>query len=189
MLNLANKITFFRILLIPVFMFFLLTRRIQPAGSYVAAAVFTVAAISDTADGYVARFQNQVTVLGKFLDPLADKLLISAALVALIELRQLSSWVAMIIIAREFAVSGLRLIAMAENKIIEASFLGKIKTVSQVAAVIAVILNFPITVAGKSMGWILMAIALILTLFSGVDYFIKAKGTLALLPGRKGVPS
>jgi CDP-diacylglycerol--glycerol-3-phosphate 3-phosphatidyltransferase len=188
MLNLANKITFARILLIPIFMFFLLTKKVQPIGSYIGAAVFTIAAITDTVDGYVARFQKQVTVLGKFLDPLADKLLITAALVALIELKQLSSWVVIIIIAREFAVSGLRVIAVVENKIIEASLLGKVKTFSQVAAIIVIILNFPVEIWGKSLGWILMAIAVILTIVSGIDYFIRAKAILEPLPGQKGIP-
>ena len=186
MLNLANKVTFFRILLIPIFMFFLLTEGIQPAGLYLAVGIFTVAALSDTVDGYIARNQKQVTVLGKFLDPLADKLLISAALVALVELKQLSSWVAMVIIAREFAVSGLRLIAAAENRIIEASVMGKVKTVFQVAAVIAVILNIPIKIGDKSLGWILMAIAVIVTIISGIDYFIRAKKIIDPLPDQKG---
>lgn len=178
MLNLANKVTFFRILLIPIFMFFLLNKAMQPAGLYLAVGIFTAAALSDTVDGYIARNQKQVTLLGKFLDPLADKLLISAALIALVQLKQLSSWVAMIIIAREFAVSGLRLMAAAENIIIEASRLGKVKTISQVAAVIAVILNLPVEIGGKSLGWILMAIAVILTIISGIDYFIKNKKVL-----------
>jgi len=184
MLNLANKITCTRILLIPVFMFFLLTKSIQPLGSYISVAIFTIAALTDTVDGYVARFQKQVTVLGKFLDPLADKLLISAALVALVEVKQLSSWVAIVIIAREFAVSGLRIVAAAENKIIAASFLGKIKTFFQVAAVIAVILDLPVCFFGKSLGWILMAIAVVLTVISGIDYFMRAKKVLDPLPGQ-----
>ncbi len=170
-------------------MFFLLVQKVQPVGSYMAVAIFIIAALSDTIDGYVARNQKQVTVLGKFLDPLADKLLISAALVALVELRQLSSWVAIIIIARELGVSGLRLMAAAENKIIAASFLGKVKTVSQVAAVIAIILSLPVEVGGKSLGWILMAVAVILTTLSGVDYFIRAKEVLQPLPGHRGTPS
>lgn len=187
MLNMPNKITFFRILLIPLFMFFLLTKSIQPVGSYIGVVVFAIAAISDTVDGYVARFQEQETVLGKFLDPLADKLLISAALVTLVELKQLSSWVVIVIIAREFAVSGLRIMAAAENKIIVASNLGKVKTIFQVAAVIAVILNLPVEVGSKSLGWILMAIAVILTVVSGIDYFVKGRDVLESFPGQKGV--
>jgi CDP-diacylglycerol--glycerol-3-phosphate 3-phosphatidyltransferase len=185
--NLATKITFARILLIPVFMFFLLAERVQPVGLYIAVGIFAVAALSDTVDGYIARYQKQVTVMGKFLDPLADKLLISAALIALVELQRLSSWVAIVIITREFAVSGLRLIAAAEGRVIDASLLGKIKTVSQIAAVIAVIINLPVEIAGKSLGWILMAGAVILTIASGIDYFVRAKDVLEPLANQKKV--
>ena len=185
--NLATKVTFARILLIPVFMFFLLTDRIQPLGLFIAVGIFAVAALSDTVDGYIARNHKQVTVMGKFLDPLADKLLISAALVALEELGRLSSWVAIIIITREFAVSGLRLAAAVEQRVIDASLLGKVKTVSQVAAIIAVILDLPVHVGGKSLGWILMAVAVILTVASGIDYFLKAKDVLEPLANQEKV--
>ncbi len=173
MFNLANKITIARILLIPVFMAFLLLKKFQPTGSYIAAAIFGVAALTDTVDGYVARFQKKVTTLGKFLDPVADKLLISAALVALVELKHLSSWVAMIIIAREFAVTGLRLVIAVKGGVIAASPWGKIKTTSQIIAIIVVIINPPIYILSKSLGWYLMAIALILTIVSGIDYFVR----------------
>lgn len=186
MLNLANKITCIRILLVPIFMFFLLNSKIQPLGTYLSVVIFTIAALTDTVDGYVARNQKQVTVLGKFLDPLADKLLISAALIALVELKQLSSYVAIVIIAREFAVSGLRLMAAAENKIIAASLLGKVKTVVQVAAVIAVVLNLPVYIGGKSLGWVLMAAAIVLTIISGIDYFARAKEVLEPLSEQRG---
>ncbi len=178
MFTLANKITIARILFIPFFMFFLLSKSIQPIGSYMAVLVFTLAALTDTVDGYVARFQRQVTTFGKFLDPLADKLLISTALVALVELNQLAAWVAMIIIAREFAVSGLRLMAMARGKIIAASTLGKLKTTSQIIAIIAIVLNAPYLFLGKSLGWHLMALAVMLTVASGIEYFIKTKDVL-----------
>lgn len=163
-------------------MIFLLSRALQPSGAYVAAVIFTLAALTDTVDGYVARFQKQVTVLGQFLDPIADKLLISAALIGLVELGDLAGWVAVVIIAREFIVSGLRLVAVAENKIIAASLLGKAKTVSQVLAVIAIILNPPLLIWGYSLGWILMAIAVVLTIISGIEYFIRARSVLKLLP-------
>ncbi len=179
-MNLANKITVTRILLIPLFMIFLLSQRIQPFGSYIAAVIFSIAAFTDTVDGYVARFQKRVTVFGQILDPLADKLLISAALIALVELARLSAWIALVIIAREFAVSGLRLMAVAENKIIVPSSLGKLKTLSQIIAVIAIILNLPIFIAGKSLGWVLMAIAVVFTIISGMEYFMKAKGILEI---------
>lgn len=179
MLNLANRITIFRIFLIPVFMFFLLNRDIQPLGTYIAVAIFVLAALTDTVDGYVARLQKKVTSFGKFLDPVADKLLISAALICLVELRDISSWVAILIIAREFAVSGLRLGAMVKGEVIPASLLGKIKTSVQIIAVIAVILNPSVTIIGKSIGWYLMALAVIITLISGIEYFVKSWGILA----------
>jgi CDP-diacylglycerol--glycerol-3-phosphate 3-phosphatidyltransferase len=112
------------------------------------------------------------------MDPLADKLLISAALICLVELGKISAWIAFIIIAREFAVSGLRLIALADNRLIPASVWGKVKTVSQIVAIIAVIVNIPLSLFGLSLGWLLMSIAVILTVASGVDYFIKAKDVL-----------
>lgn len=174
MFNLANRITILRILLIPAFMFFILNENIQPLGSYIAVVIFFAAALTDTVDGYVARFQKQVTAFGKFLDPVADKLLISAALICLVELQDISSWVAIAIIAREFAVSGLRLVAMVKEEVIPASLLGKIKTTAQIIAVIVVILNPPVYIAGKSLGWILMALAVIITVVSGVEYFIKS---------------
>jgi len=168
--NLANKITFARIILIPVFVVFLLSR--VPYGSWLAAIVFSLAALSDGLDGYIARAHNQVTLFGQFLDPVADKLLISAALIALVDLERLPGWVAMVIIAREFAVSGLRLVATAKNVIMSSSSLGKMKTFFQIVALIGVILEFNLVAT-----WILLGLALFFTLLSGVDYFIKAKAT------------
>ncbi|HEY3374143.1 MAG TPA: CDP-diacylglycerol--glycerol-3-phosphate 3-phosphatidyltransferase [Candidatus Aquicultor sp.] len=176
-MGLANKITIARVLFVPVFMAFLLSG-LQPLGSYIAAAIFLIAALTDTVDGYIARAQSQVTVFGQLMDPLADKLLVSAALISLVQIKQLSAWVAVIIIAREFAVSGLRVIAMSEHKVIAASIWGKIKTISQIVSIIVIILNMPYTLLGKSLGWFLMAIALILTILSGIDYFIKARDVL-----------
>jgi len=119
-----------------------------------------------------------VTVFGKFLDPLADKLLISAALISLVDLNLLSAWIAMIIIAREFAVSGLRLMAIAENKVIAASAWGKLKTLSQVIAVVAWIVLPQIWIILPQtifiLAWVLMIIAILLTVISGIDYFVKS---------------
>lgn len=171
MLNLANKITIVRILLIPVFMVFLLSRIAY--GAWLAAIVFAIAALSDGLDGYIARTQNQVTIFGQFLDPLADKLLVSAALITLVDLERLSAWVAMVIIAREFAVSGLRLVATAKNIVITASFMGKVKTFFQIAAIIAIILNLRIFLFSFSIAWILLSLAIFFTVISGIDYFVK----------------
>lgn len=184
--NLPNSITFFRILLIPVFMAFLLGAvpfgadhaEALHIGGLLAAAVFALAAVTDTIDGYMARRRREVTVLGAFLDPLADKLLVSAALVALVQLQKLSAWVAMVIIAREFAVSGLRMVAAAEGVIIPASIWGKVKTVCQMVAVMAVILEPGWRVAGYRVDRWLVGLAVILTVTSGVDYFIRARGRL-----------
>jgi CDP-diacylglycerol--glycerol-3-phosphate 3-phosphatidyltransferase len=184
--NLPNSITFFRILLIPVFMAFLLGAvpfgadhaEALHIGGLLAAAVFALAAATDTIDGYMARRRREVTVLGAFLDPLADKLMVSAALVALVQLQKLSAWVAMVIIAREFAVSGLRMVAAAEGVIIPASTWGKVKTVCQMVAVMAVILEPSWTVAGYRVDRWLVGLAVILTVTSGVDYFARARGRL-----------
>jgi CDP-diacylglycerol--glycerol-3-phosphate 3-phosphatidyltransferase len=175
--NLPNSITIFRILLIPVFMTFLLAS--VPRGDVLAALTFALAAASDSLDGYFARRRRQKTVLGAFLDPLADKLLVTSALLALIELDKLSAWVAMVIIAREFAVSGLRMIAAAEDVIIPASKWGKAKTVSQMAAILFLILEPDLSVQGRAFAWYLLVLAVALTLVSGADYFVKARDPLS----------
>lgn len=176
-MGLANKITISRILLVPLFMIFLLSAP-QPIGSYIAALIFGIAAITDTIDGYIARSQSQVTVFGQLIDPLADKLLVSAALISLVQLGRLSAWVAVIIIAREFAVSGLRLVALTENKVIPASIWGKLKTISQIIAIIIIIANVPYSVFGISLGLMAIAVAVILTILSGIDYFTKSRNVL-----------
>ncbi|HCG98794.1 MAG TPA: CDP-diacylglycerol--glycerol-3-phosphate 3-phosphatidyltransferase [Actinobacteria bacterium] len=172
-MGLANKITIARILFVPLFMVFLLAAP-QPMGAYIAAAIFTIAAITDSIDGYVARSQSQITVFGQLMDPLADKLLVSAALISLVQLGLLSAWVAVLIIAREFAVSGLRLLALTENKVIAASLWGRIKTISQIVAIIAIMINMPISFGGMTLGLWFMAIAVVLTIISGADYFLKS---------------
>lgn len=172
--NIANRVTILRILLIPVFMAFLLGR--LPYGDWLAVIVFTIAAVTDSIDGYLARKHKQITVFGQFFDPLADKLLISAALVALVDLGTLSAWIVMIILTREFVVSGLRLTAVARGLVIPAAPLGKIKTVSQVVAVIGWIL-MP-GVVPEFLAVILMAVAVVMTVISGVDYYFKVKPAL-----------
>lgn len=173
--TLANGITIFRILLIPVFMVFLLGLDVIPYREAIAVTIFVIAAMTDTLDGYFARSRNAVTVMGQFLDPLADKLLISAALVSLVELDRISAWIAMVIISREFAVSGLRLVAAAEKVVIPASPLGKIKTFSQIVAVVALILPEFGDFLGRPVSWYLLYLAALLTVISGIDYFAKAR--------------
>jgi CDP-diacylglycerol--glycerol-3-phosphate 3-phosphatidyltransferase len=168
-MNLANKITISRIILVPVFLFFILVR--VPYGTYIATAVFIIAALTDTLDGYIARSRNQITKFGKFMDPLADKLIVTAALIALVEMKQLSTGVVMIIIAREFAITGFRGIAAAEGLVIAASPWGKAKTVTQIIAIVAALLSIPYN-------QILIAAAVIITIISGVDYIYKNRKIL-----------
>ncbi len=175
-MNLANKLTLSRIFLIPVFMLVLLTRIPYPFGEYIAAFIFIIAASTDGLDGYVARKRKQITNFGKLLDPLADKLLISAALICLVELNQISAWVAFIIIGREFFVTGLRSIMASEGIVIAASKLGKIKTITQIVAISALLLNgFLQKLINIPLGKYLLYVALFFTIWSGVDYYLKAK--------------
>jgi CDP-diacylglycerol---glycerol-3-phosphate 3-phosphatidyltransferase len=175
-MNVPNLLTLARIFLVPVFLFALLTR--VPIGSQIAAAVFVVAAITDGVDGYLARKNKEITRLGQFLDPLADKLLISAALIALVELKQLSTWVTLVIIGREMAVTGLRSIAAAEGVIIAAGSWGKAKTVLQIIFVVdAILLNaLPQTWWLRTLAALLFQpalwLAVALTIWSGVDYLV-----------------
>ena len=139
-MNLANKLTLIRIFLVPVFLLFIATKDI-PYGSFIATFIFILAALTDKLDGYIARSRNQITNFGKFMDPLADKLLVTAALISLVELHVVPAWAAVVIIAREFAVSGLRSIAAAQGRVIAASWWGKIKTVIQIIAIILLLLK------------------------------------------------
>ncbi|GAB6136964.1 CDP-diacylglycerol--glycerol-3-phosphate 3-phosphatidyltransferase [Halanaerobaculum tunisiense] len=166
--NLPNKITLFRIVLIPVYMVFLLHDFGLPYSQYFALGVFVIAAATDGLDGYLARKRDLITNFGKFMDPLADKLLISAALVAFVDLGVISAWPVVIIIGREFAVTGLRVLAASEGIVIAASNLGKYKTNAQIFAIIALTL-------GLSLGQILLWIAVLLTVISGADYLINSK--------------
>jgi CDP-diacylglycerol--glycerol-3-phosphate 3-phosphatidyltransferase len=179
--NLPNCISLFRVLMVPVLMVFLLGT--IPSGDVVALGIFLVAATSDWLDGYVARRTGQTSTLGAFLDPLADKLLVTAALVSLVALAELSAWVAMVVIARELAVTGLRMVAAAKNVVIAASRWGKIKTVSQMAAIAALIveprwLKPEWTLWGHRITWYLVIIMLVLTVVSGLHYFVRAYSQL-----------
>ena len=180
-MNLPNKLTVARIVLVPVFMAFLLIQ--APKGSplfphqdMVATAIFILAAATDGLDGYIARKRNLVTSLGKFMDPLADKLLVSAALISLVELGSVPAWIVWVILGREFAVTGLRAIAANEGVVIAASKMGKIKTVTQIVAITVLLLNdWPFSLWGVYPGQVLLYIALIFTIISGVDYMVKAR--------------
>ncbi|HZJ58385.1 MAG TPA: CDP-diacylglycerol--glycerol-3-phosphate 3-phosphatidyltransferase [Clostridia bacterium] len=176
-MNLANRITFSRILIIPLFMVCLLGN--FPYSQYIAALIFILAASTDTMDGYIARKRNEVTNLGRFLDPLADKLLITSALVVLVEMGKVSSIVTIIIISREFIVTGFRIIAASEGIVIAASWLGKIKTIVQIVSVVAILLdNFPFNLLGFPFDVISLYIAAIITILSGIDYIYKNRELL-----------
>ena len=199
-MNLPNKLSLMRIILVPVTVLFMLPINIfgwQPEawnsfinnnGMIVAATIFIVASLTDTADGMIARKYNLITDLGKFLDALADKILVISVMIAFVELRRFSAWLLIIVIVREFAVSGLRMIAAANNEVIAARMVGKVKTATQMVAItylmfeplLLKIFGFgfngyatlginPVTIAGD----VLLGISMVMVAYSGVDYLIK----------------
>jgi len=185
------------VVLIPVFLVVLLGefpaaiavpewwRIAQP---WLAALIFVALAASDAVDGYVARTRNQVTTFGKFIDPLADKLLVTAALVALVDLERLPSWIALVIISRELVVSGLRMVAVAEGRVVAASSYGKVKTVLQIVAIVGFLLRDSVVLsrvlgtqgqaAFNALAWFVMGAAVVMTIASMVDYFYHARDIL-----------
>lgn len=170
-MNLPNKLTILRVCLIPFFVVFLLLDHGQnQTYRYLSAAIFVIASLTDMLDGKIARRYNLVTNFGKFMDPLADKLLVCSALICLIELGQIPSWMVIIIISREFIISGFRLVASDNGIVIAASYWGKFKTTFQMIAVVLLILQIP---ALKLAADICLWIALILTVVSLVDYIMK----------------
>ena len=175
-MNLPNKLTILRVIMIPFFVAALL----YDGGAnqnmrYVAAALFIIASLTDMLDGKIARKYNLVTNFGKFMDPLADKLLVCSALICLIELGQLPAWVVIIIISREFIISGFRLVAADNGVVIAASYWGKFKTTFQMIGVVLLIFNIP---ALSTLTTIIVWIALALTVISLVDYIVKNAGVL-----------
>jgi CDP-diacylglycerol---glycerol-3-phosphate 3-phosphatidyltransferase len=169
-LNVPNVLTVLRILLVPVLVVALTTE--TDGGDTIAAVVFALAAFTDGLDGYIARSRKAITTFGKVMDPIADKMLITAALIALVSLERLAAWVAMVIIAREFAVSSLRVAAAQQGAIIPASILGKIKTVIQIGAVMALI-----AANNPHATWVdaLVGLMVVATVASGVDYFLNVR--------------
>jgi CDP-diacylglycerol---glycerol-3-phosphate 3-phosphatidyltransferase len=164
--NLPNRLTLMRVLIVPVFVVVLLTK----LSDWLALSIFLAAAITDFVDGYLARSREQVTVLGKLMDPIADKLLIGGALISLVEMDRAPAWLVVIIIGREFAVNGLRAVAASQHIVIPAGPLGKIKMIAQVVAVSVLILHPQLY--GVSIGYVLLWVAAILTLWSGINYYI-----------------
>ena len=188
-MNLPNKITVSRVLLIPVFIVFMLADfgmgKIALGGvemsieQFIGGLIFIFASATDWLDGYIARKNNLVTTMGKFLDPLADKLLVSAAFIILVEYGVAPSWVVIIIISREFAVTGLRLLLAGEGEVVAANQLGKIKTVTQILAIASLLLNNIFFEAiNVPFGTIMLYICLVFTIWSGLDYFVKNKHVL-----------
>jgi CDP-diacylglycerol---glycerol-3-phosphate 3-phosphatidyltransferase len=183
--NLANSLSLIRILMVPLYMVFMLNEK--PYGLLIAAGIFVVAGCTDILDGYIARKQSTVSTMGKFLDPLADKLLISAGLITLVYLGYLSPWIAFIIITREFAVTWLRLILAADGVIVAASGLGKLKNILQIVAVVSLtvhaafqtdwfresFLRFFLFLPSHIIAPLALYLALLLTVVSGLDYFYK----------------
>lgn len=169
-MNLPNRLTLLRILLVPLFMAVAYVK--VPYAPYLAGTLFLLAALTDGLDGYLARKRCMVTRLGKLMDPLADKLLVCAALVSLVELHRLPGWVAMIVIGRELAVTGLRSLLIQEGEVLEASLMAKLKTISQVIAVTALFWqDMPFSWHDFTFGNFALITALILTIWSGWDYF------------------
>ena len=189
----ANKVTLARIILIPLFVVALVApwpayfpdwMQLDMAKPWIAAAVFIILSMTDMVDGYLARSRGEVTDFGKFMDPLADKLLVTAALLGLIELDVIPSWVALIIISREFIVSGVRMVAASKGEVIAASWYGKVKTVFQMIAIVLFIIKDSHVIYDLSslradglyiFSWVIMFIALVLTIISMIDYLYKAR--------------
>ena len=170
-MNLPNKLTVLRVIMVPFFVLFMLTDIGGAANKWIALVIFCVASLTDMLDGKIARARNLVTNLGKFMDPLADKLLVCSAMICLIPMGKLSAWIVIIIIAREFIISGFRLVASDNGIVIAASYWGKFKTVSQMAMIIVLIADF----GGifDVIGTVLIWVSLILTIVSLIDYVAK----------------
>lgn len=171
-MNLPNKLTILRTILIPFFLVFLYTDFLGRANAYIAVAIFIAASLTDLLDGKIARKYNLVTNFGKFMDPLADKLLVCSALIALVDLGKIAGWIVIIIIAREFIISGLRLIASDSGVVIAASYWGKYKTAFQMIMIISLILDLPLPYM-DIINTMLIYAALILTIISMIDYVAK----------------
>ena len=175
-MNLPNKLTVLRVVMVPFFVAFMLIPSLGGAGNkYIALALFCIASFTDFLDGYLARRDNLVTNFGKFMDPLADKLLVCSALICLIPAGKLETWIVLVIIAREFIISGFRLVASDNGIVIAASYWGKFKTVSHMIMIILLILDLPfLWIVTEIVKWI----AVVLTIISLVDYVWKNKQVL-----------
>lgn len=176
-MNLPNKLTVLRVCMVPFFVLFMLVPIAGEASKWVALFLFVTASFTDFLDGYLARKNHLVTDFGKFMDPLADKLLVCSALICFVELGSLPAWMVIIIISREFIISGFRLIASDNGIVIAASYWGKFKTVSQMIMIILLIINSQ-NPALKLLTGAFTWIALILTVISLIDYLVKNKSVI-----------
>ncbi|MBU0595400.1 CDP-diacylglycerol--glycerol-3-phosphate 3-phosphatidyltransferase [Candidatus Bipolaricaulota bacterium] len=177
--TIPNQITLSRILFVPLLMFLILFD--SDITRILAMVLFFLAALSDVADGYIARSLNQTSLFGKFADPIADKLLIAGALIALLQLGEMNAWVVLVIIAREFLVTGLRILAISEGQAIGARFLGKAKTISHVALVLAILIDrsFAPGPAWAVIESVCLGLALALSVLSGAEYFYRSRRLFA----------
>lgn len=171
-MNLPNKLTVARVCMVPLFMIALLMN--TDGSRVVATLLFALASLTDMLDGKIARKYNLITNFGKLMDPLADKILTAAAMVCLVELGDLAAWIVVIVLFREYAITGLRSVAASENIVVAAGIWGKVKTVCQMVALMLMMLKPQIVaLCGVDLGLLLMYVALILTVYSGVDYVVK----------------
>ena len=175
-MNLANKLTLLRVFMIPVFLVVLFLAP-EPMNRYVAVIIFIVASLTDMLDGKIARKYNLVSNFGKFMDPLADKLLVMSALVSMVALKDLAAWVVIVILAREFTITGFRTLAMEANIVMAASWWGKVKTTVQMIMIPVVLLNLPFVMM-PMVETVLIYLSVFFTIFSGADYIIKNKQVL-----------
>lgn len=185
-MNLPNRLTLMRVLLIPIIVIIPLIKSLNTEffwgvnySDFIVLVIFCIASFTDFLDGHIARKYNLVTDFGKFMDPLADKLLVFAAFIILIEMGRIDGWIVTVIVAREFMVTGIRVLAASNNVVIAASKLGKAKTISQMVTIIILLLNnYPFELINLPVGTIIMYIAALLTVVSGVDYLIKNKDVI-----------
>ena len=172
-MNLPNKLTLLRIIMIPVFVVLLYLD--FPFNNLVALAVFILASITDTLDGYIARKYNLITDFGKFMDPIADKLLVTAAMLVCVDWHMMPAWVVIVVVAREFIVSALRLVAANNGRVIAAGWSGKVKTASTMVCICIMLLGLP-----QWVNAVCSAVILVTTAYSGIEYLVKNKDVLDL---------
>ena len=171
-MNTANKLTILRVFMIPVFLLVLYLD--VPNANYWALAIFVIASLTDTLDGYIARHYNQTTDFGKFMDPLADKCLVTAAMLWFVEIGQMPAWALLVVIIREFGVSGLRMVAADKGRVIAAGWSGKVKTASTMVCIVLMFLPIPAEV-----NLACVSVIVVTTLYSGVEYFVKNRDVIS----------